>query len=189
MIKIYLLLIITAFALPAFLFAGNRELVDQPPRSHIVDENGEVILKHKKADWIYDCKDCHKDFKAREDAREMTSEHTNLMYDHIKGRKWCFVCHYKELEKRDRILMPGGETYTGPQDMIKICIQCHGKKAKEWEIGIHGKITGSWITWGDAKREKVSCNHCHSPHHPRSVKVAPFPAPNDRLKKKGYNHE
>lgn len=170
--------------------AGNLELFDKTPSHYDVDANGEIILKLKKADWVYRCIDCHQDFKTRTDAREMTSEHRELYYDHIKGERWCFFCHYEDLEKRDRIKLPGG-IYRGAADMVKLCSQCHGEKNREWEIGIHGKTTGSWLTYGDLKQQRKSCEQCHSPHHPRSFKIIPLPGPRLRFDKpkESKNHE
>ncbi|MCP4152273.1 MAG: hypothetical protein GY757_31335 [bacterium] len=178
--KTYLIPILLVSITVLFLTAGNQELFEQPPRVHTVDDNGEVILKLKKADWIYDCNDCHKDFKVRTNARHLVSEHQQLRYDHIKGEKWCFFCHFEEPAKRNRIHLPEkNEIYRGPQDMIKLCSQCHGKKLQEWKTGLHGKVTGSWLTYGDVKTERKTCEQCHSPHHPRSLPVKPFPGPGD----------
>jgi hypothetical protein len=188
MAKCYIFIISFSALVILHLNAGNLELFKKPPRFHIVDDSGQVILKIKKAEWVYNCIDCHSDFKTRTSPREMVADHRELLYDHIKGEKWCFVCHYESLEKRNRIRLPGG-IYRGPTDMVKLCRQCHGEKTNEWEIGIHGKVTGSWLTYGDAKREKRSCNHCHSPHHPRSIKVKPFPGPRVRFERQVNNHE
>ncbi|MCP5106697.1 MAG: hypothetical protein GY950_25155 [bacterium] len=188
--KFQLFSIVLFFAALFCLNAGNRELFKAPPRHHIFSSTGEVILKLKKADWIYDCTDCHKDFKTRTDPREMTAEHRELRYDHIKGDNWCFSCHYEALDKRNRIYpAKARDIYRGPQDMVKICSRCHGDKTREWEIGIHGKVVGSWLTYGNVKTEKKTCDNCHSPHHPRSVKVKPFPGPTVRFDRAGNDHE
>jgi len=185
---ILLLLLFILLLIPGKQDAGNLELFPKSPRYHIVDESGEVILKIKKAMWIYNCVDCHRDFKTNRQAREMVSEHRELLYDHIKGENWCFACHYEELDKRNRIFLKG-DIYRGPQDMIKLCSQCHGEKKREWEIGIHGKVTKTWLTYGEKEGEKMSCENCHSPHHPRSFKVKPFPGPKVRVERQGENHE
>jgi hypothetical protein len=190
--KLILFILITVFSLIYFqISAGNLELFNKPPRYHTIDQNGEVLLKLKKAIWIYDCQECHNDFKTQLQPREMVSEHQGLYYDHIKGDNWCFSCHYEELEKRNRIRLVRG-IYKGTGDMVKLCSQCHGEKKGEWEIGIHGKVYGRWQTYGDVKVQKKSCEECHSPHHPRSIKVKPFPGPRLRFeknKKTGGLHE
>ena len=164
------------------LYANNPQPEKLSSGIHTKDANGEVILRIKKAKWIYNCIDCHKDFKTRTTPRQLVSDHRNLQYEHIKGNKWCFSCHHEDLDKRNRVYLPKG-IYRGPQDMKTLCGQCHGEKTREWEMNIHGKVTGSWKTYGQVKREKKSCESCHSPHHPRSYKVKPEPGPKLRLRK------
>jgi hypothetical protein len=168
--------------LAVFLQADEEiKIIRQPSQHHLKDKSGEIILRVKRAKWIFDCIDCHADFPTRTMPREMVSDHKDLNYDHIKGENWCFSCHYKDLEKRNRVKLTSG-IYRGPKDLIKLCRQCHGEKTAEWEIGIHGKITGTWKTYGDRQMVKLGCHKCHSPHHPRAMKVIPMPGPKSRFK-------
>jgi hypothetical protein len=188
--KKYLIICSILFMLSRFAITTVNALDNKKSPSYFgKTKTGEIILKRKKADWIYNCVDCHQDFKTRTLVREMISDHKNLKYQHIRGDKWCFSCHYKELAKRNRILMPEGQgVYRGTQDMIKICKQCHGRITGEWEMNIHGKVTGSWVTWGDQKFQKKTCGDCHSPHHPRSIQINPLPGPKPPRMKQGKNN-
>lgn len=169
------------------LMADEIKIPEQTSQHHLKDKDGEIILRVKRAKWIFNCTDCHADFKVKTMAREMVADHQDLNYDHIKGDNWCFSCHYQQLDKRNRIKLTSGK-YRGPEDLIKLCSQCHGEKTREWQIGIHGKTTGTWKTYGDQEGKKMTCHQCHSPHHPRSFQVIPEPGPRLRFEYKVKDH-
>ncbi len=164
----------------ALLYGGNQEMFDIDRSHYLKSDSGEVILKLRKADFVFDCNYCHKDFPTRTEPRELFTEHALLSYTHVREGKWCFFCHYEDLEKRNRIKLPDKGLYKGPDDMVRLCEQCHGDKTREWKQGIHGKVTGTWRTYGDIKQVRNTCGDCHSPHHPRSIKVKPYAAPTVR---------
>ena len=43
----------------------------------------------------------------------------------------------------------------------------------DWELGIHGKRTGSW----NGEKKVQVCGSCHNAHSPHFKQIKPMPAP------------
>jgi uncharacterized CHY-type Zn-finger protein len=95
---------------------------------------------------------------------------------HGGGNLWCLNCHNDE--DRDKLTRTDGELLTFNQSQF-LCGGCHGPKLRDWEAGIHGKITGYWDpAQGDEEATvKMLCVECHLAHDPAFPSYEPMPGP------------
>ena len=132
---------------------------------------GEVTLgdEPEMDDEYWPCSCCHDDeLPTNFEVRAMDEEHDELEFAH--GSTWCMDCH--DDAKRNRLALAGG-TRIRFSKTHELCAQCHGKRYRDWEAGVHGKRTGHWR--GDA--ESRPCIACHDPHVPGFEKLKPKPPP------------
>lgn len=109
------------------------------------------------------CQACHKLFESPAEPAppHRRTQHLEVALDHGLNER-CFNCH--DREDRDRLVLPGGETIPfveGP----RLCATCHGTTYRDWQAGIHGRTTGSWMEDGPGHR-RLACAECHDPHAP-----------------------
>jgi hypothetical protein len=119
----------------------------------------------------FPCSQCHdnKDLKTNFEIRtKFRDPHDELVFDH--RRIWCLDCH--DTMDRDKLKLANG-TLLPLTDPLRLCSQCHGGIAREWEGGVHGKRTGFW----DGPKRALPCIQCHDPHSPHFKKLEPLPPP------------
>lgn len=129
----------------------------------------------------FDCYACHERGKPpplRFDANQnliIPKEHSDIVMGHgSHGRNNnCFNCHnennLEQLQTRDGRPLKFSDS---PQ----LCGSCHGPTYRDWEAGVHGRISGYWdlkLGAGDRKQ----CVNCHNPHSPRFPGRKPAPGP------------
>jgi hypothetical protein len=68
-------------------------------------------------------------------------------------RNACRVCHLSD-EDPTLLKLADGTTVSIMKEVPKLCYQCHQRKYKDWEDGIHGK------------QPKCTTIGCHNPHSP-----------------------
>ena len=95
----------------------------------------------------------------------LTETHT---VDH--GSLWCLSCH--DTLNRDKLRLADGRLLD-LQDPLRLCAQCHGEKARDWQTGVHGLRTGYW----NGPKRVLLCVACHDPHKPRFKPIEPLPPP------------
>lgn len=122
------------------------------------------------SEGIFPCSDCHKDMTVNPVRRELTDEHTNIVFEHDAKNRWCLDCHNPG--DRDKLRLASGALIDFSQSYL-LCGQCHGPTYRDWKAGVHGKRTGQW----NGKKQYFLCAHCHNPHSPRIKPIVPFPAP------------
>ena len=102
--------------------------------------------------------------------------HRDLVPRHGRNNRndHCFNCHdQKNLE----LLRSRDGTAFKLTESSRLCGSCHGPTYRDWEIGIHGRISGIWDrTRGAAIRQ--DCTDCHDPHAPAFPSMKPGPGPN-----------
>lgn len=101
--------------------------------------------------------------------------HRDLVLRHGRNNRndHCFNCHdSKNLE----LLRPReGQTFKLTESS-RLCGSCHGPTYRDWEVGIHGRISGFWDRQrGAAVRQ--DCTSCHDPHAPAFPSMKPGPGP------------
>lgn len=101
--------------------------------------------------------------------------HRDLVLRHGRNNRndHCFNCHdAKNLE----LLRPREGQSFKLTEGSRLCGSCHGPTYRDWEVGIHGRISGYWDhKQGTAVRQ--DCTSCHDPHAPAFPPMKPGPGP------------
>ncbi len=128
-----------------------------------------------------DCMSCHSlreehdlPWNANE-LDELEQVHQGMFYRH--GWLSCSACH--DPAQADRLRLADG-TILEMTDAMRLCAQCHGPQARDYEQRSHGGMRGYW----DRRRGPAIRNHCvdcHDPHDPRFPTVLPAPPTQDRF--------
>ena len=146
---------------------ADRELPQQPARPAPPMTTTQRALRMR----LYPCLDCHDKIAASDKpALPLPGEHRDLQLAHFAGVERCHTCHDAANMNQLRLLNGEPATFDEPQ---RVCGQCHGEKLRDFEIGAHGKIMGSFR---DGKY-RYGCTDCHNPHAPRREKMQARPAP------------
>ena len=120
------------------------------------------------------CIDCHEGLIVNKQKRLLTgSVHEDLIFDHPGFEQeisWCYYCH--QTGALEKLILKNGNTITYQQS-YGLCVQCHLREHREWEVGIHGKRIGEW----NGKKQYMSCVDCHDPHSPRIQPLEPMKPP------------
>lgn len=105
----------------------------------------------------------------------LPKEHEDLLMAHGRNKRndACFNCHaqtnMEALVTRDGRLL-------NIEESSRLCASCHGTTYRDWEAGVHGRISGFWNrSLGPSTRQE--CVSCHDPHHPAFPALAPAPGP------------
>jgi uncharacterized CHY-type Zn-finger protein len=138
-----------------------------------------VRLKEDLSD--FDCYACHEKGKPpqlRYDTNQnliIPKEHPDIVMGHgSHGRNNnCFNCHN---ETNLELLQTRDGRPLKFSDSPQLCGSCHGPTYRDWEAGVHGRISGYWNqNLGTAERKQ--CVNCHNPHSPRFPGRQPAPGP------------
>jgi hypothetical protein len=121
------------------------------------------------SDGIFPCSDCHADFEADPERREL-GMHSEIVFEHDAEHRWCLDCH--DVVDRDQLRLASGARVPFTES-YRLCGQCHGTQFRDWRTGIHGKRTGYW----NGPTRYLLCVHCHNPHSPRFESLEPLPPP------------
>jgi hypothetical protein len=126
---------------------------------------------------------CHDARQADPTPRELTAFHTGRVVRHGPAIRFCDACH--SLEHPDELrLMDGALVSFDASD--RVCGQCHGEKHRDWELGLHGTVTGGWR--GVVRHRQ--CTACHDPHAPGPIHLEALPPPTldprTRVERRGH---
>ncbi|MBL8679319.1 MAG: hypothetical protein JNK05_09150 [Myxococcales bacterium] len=121
------------------------------------------------------CETCHstQQFALPTSATTLGGPHAGMRFEH--GSNQCASCH--DPARFDRLRMATGESIP-MTDAMRLCAQCHGPQARDYEHGAHGGMSGHW----DLRRGGRTRNHCvdcHDSHAPRFPQFSPAPPPRD----------
>lgn len=161
---------------PAIALVDPKFLETTPWRQTYSDL---VAAKEDLSD--FDCYGCHDTKQApliQFDADHkiiIPKEHANIAMGHGSHDRnnLCYNCHNEQnlltFQVRD-----GRELSF--DNVVPLCGSCHGPTYRDWEAGVHGRISGSWDrAKGDFNQLK--CVSCHDPHAPRIPTREPAPGP------------
>lgn len=129
-------------------------------------------LRLRRSGFQYKCSECHRLFESPLKQEPRVAEHTDLILTH--GRNdYCFNCHHKA--NRDVYTDYDGSEIPASEP-ARLCAKCHGTTYRDWLVGVHGRITGSWKS---TQREgtRILCIQCHDPHSPKFPALKPLPGP------------
>ena len=133
----------------------------------------------------FPCSKCHRNFKPENFGGHNAKEHAGIFFKHMPEVKNCTLCH--STQRPDQLNLQDG-TLISYNENPKLCGQCHGKIAFQWELGRHGKDVGSW--GGDKTR--WTCTECHHPHAPKFPSMDSVAQPHESpyvIKKEKEHHE
>lgn len=102
--------------------------------------------------------------------REMREFHAGKVLRHGETLTWCDRCH--EPADLDSLHLMTGDRL-GFNEADRLCGQCHAAQHNDWERGVHGSQTGSWLR----ARVRRSCAACHDPHDPHRPHFEALPRP------------
>ncbi len=139
------------------------------------------LIKAKADTSNFECYTCHdkkNPVKIKYDTNEMIilpTEHQDLKMGHgrhIRNNN-CFNCHNEKnlesLQTRD-----GRELKI--EESPQLCGSCHGPTFRDWEAGVHGRVSGYWNR-AMGGFERKTCPSCHDPHSPKFPPRKPAPGP------------
>ena len=146
----------------------------------------------------YPCSKCHDNVFVDRRVREMSEEHTKLVFEHGGGRFWCYDACHKGTDVDNLVSLRGRRI--SYDESYRLCGQCHFAPQKDWYFGAHGKRQGVWenqreipATAGEYQiedRQKIglwrgervilNCTECHDAHSPAIKPFEPSPPPKVR---------
>ncbi len=148
------------------------KLLDRVPtvKTGLTNHHGESVS--------ISCGACHATTTPNSETRsgtELDEFHQGLQYNH--GNLTCLSCH--NADSYDTLRLADSRPVTF-RDAMTLCSQCHGPQRRDYDMGLHGGMTGYWdLTRGG--RTRNSCIHCHDPHTPAFPQVRPVLPPKDRI--------
>lgn len=116
-----------------------------------------------------DCGNCHAWRAPNPQHRLLAQPHHALRLGH--GPLWCLDCHTQQ--QPDRLQPSGTATPIPFADAWRLCAWCHGRQARDWRFGAHGKRLDNW----QGERTILSCTACHNPHAPTFKPMPAAPPP------------
>ncbi len=146
-----------------------------------------VIAARIRDPQMYPCMQCHKDITPTvgKVAVPLKGPHNDIKFVHFKGSTDCSICH--DPKNMDVLRLLTGEPVP-IEGAYKVCGGCHGIKARDWEVGAHGKQVGSWQREGVKNRyDCTDCHNAHAPKFPQMHAKPPLPIPKFHIPK-GGNH-
>ncbi len=127
------------------------------------------------------CYSCHEmgqepELAFDEEDRLIWEEHRfdfDLRHGANHRNEYCYTCH--DSQNLELLRTPDGGRLTLTQGNL-LCGACHGTTYSDWEVGIHGRISGYW---SDELGPKTfaDCTSCHNAHSPAFPLLPPWPAP------------
>jgi len=132
-----------------------------------------AVIPARRTTALNPCRNCHAWTKSDPTPRRLGAPHDGFELRHGlhgKGDFWCFTCHHLEGDGGLRTL--NGE-HIGFDEAYRVCRQCHGRQARDWAFGAHGKRHGNW----QGERRVYDCTACHHQHAPAIPPRAPMAGP------------
>lgn len=124
------------------------------------------------------CGACHATTQPNLDVRraeDLDQFHQGLNYNH--GGLTCLSCHNSA--NYDTLRLADTRSVEFP-DSITLCSQCHGPQRRDYDMGLHGGMSGHWDLERGG-RTRNTCINCHDPHAPAFPQVMPVLPPRDRV--------
>jgi hypothetical protein len=126
----------------------------------------------------YTCHDQKKPVTVHLDANNnviLPEAHRDLVMVHGRNNRnnHCFNCH--DARNLEMLRPHEGQSFKVTESS-RFCGTCHGPSYRDWELGVHGRVSGHW----DRQRGEVvrqDCTSCHDPHAPAFPSMKPGPGP------------
>ena len=162
-------------ALPAMLLLVLLASCDRPTRQQadagaVPPARRLTVIERAGRLEYFPCTKCHDKVDATTMSSEGAKKHRDITRVHYEDTTRCQTCH--DPARMDALTLLSLEPVSFNASH-RVCGQCHGEKARDWQIGAHGKTVGGWM--GEA--QKMSCTHCHDAHTPGIAAVVALPPP------------
>lgn len=148
-----------------------REIENEAFTVEYARETSGRLALHRDGD-AYECSMCHDGFSGDPNIKPLEGEHADIDFDHGLNQS-CLNCHNSS--NSDAYINHEGMEIPGDQSSM-LCAKCHGVTFREWEVGVHGLLSGHWDD-SFGPRKKLDCVQCHDPHNPAFPVMKPDPAP------------
>lgn len=122
------------------------------------------------SDGIFPCSECHSPTDKIDRKPHVVEFHEDIVLQHDEKNRWCLDCH--DAVNRDQLHLADGRPVKFTES-YRLCGQCHGPTLRNWQLGEHGKRTGSW----SGAKQYLLCPSCHNPHSPKFKPLEPLPPP------------
>ena len=138
--------------------------------------NAQINISTRKGSIkLFPCLECHKNIQnnstLKQQIHDWPPSHQAIQFKHMKTVKECSICHFSK--NLNHLTNLDGIKIISFDESFKLCLQCHGEKTKEFEMGIHGKQVGKW----SGAKVRFNCVECHDPHSPKIRPMFAFPPP------------
>lgn len=154
----------------------NNNIVDYTPVQGFLRS----LRLRREPFFEYTCNECHRVFGTVESRKVRIAEHVDLKLNHGNNDN-CMNCHHKT-NRNAYVTSDGNEIPSNRPEIL--CSKCHGIVYRDWKIGVHGRVTGSWNS--DKKGwHLLVCTECHDPHDPGFPQLTPMSGPAIPGAKKG----
>lgn len=137
-----------------------------------------ILIETPTGSAAVPCGTCHRtreENRAIASAEDLQEFHTEFEYAH--GGQTCISCHAPG--GYDRLRLADG-TEIPYESVMRLCRQCHGPQARDYDNGAHGGWSGHWDL-ESGPRVRNHCVHCHDPHVPAFPRMLPTFRPIDRF--------
>jgi len=124
------------------------------------------------------CRVCHDRLEPKDENRyalRIGGFHAGVAIEH--GDLTCRSCHEPPRFEGFRLQDGRPVAYA---DVMRLCAQCHGLQARDWQRGLHGGMTGHWDR-DSGPRTRNHCIDCHHAHRPAIPRMVPAPLPLPRF--------
>lgn len=179
--------VVLSVAFLANLWGHTPALPKNPPIADVftntttVRMSGQALTDADEDVSGYDCYACHEEGKELtlkfDDQGEIVlpEDHNDLVMGHGRHSRNnnCFNCHD---ETNLRLLQTRDGRQVELLHSSPLCGSCHGPTYGDWEMGVHGRISGNW-THQEGTYTRKDCVQCHNPHSPKFPSLAPAPGP------------
>ena len=151
-----------------------KEILNKDDFIHWYSDSGKKLLVKKVWSDVKEqsCKNCHQGYSLKEiQGKDYSRSHWEINLKHATSQVMnCKTCH----NSNKVWLFNFDQRTVNVNHTAKLCLRCHFKQEKDWELGAHGKRTHGW----QYERGIYNCVFCHNPHVPsfkkRWPKVEPF---------------
>lgn len=118
------------------------------------------------SDGAFPCSECHSPADKVDRTPHEVEFHEEIVLRHDEKNRWCLDCH--DAVNRDQLHLADGRPVKFTES-YRLCGQCHGPTLRNWQVGEHGKRTGSW----SGAKQYLLCPSCHNPHSPKFKPLEP----------------
>lgn len=133
---------------------------------------GATVMVNERSKGLanFPCSRCHDKIDLQKPTVPPRAPHDRMTFKHMAGIEMCVQCHVHDVMDSLQLFT---EEHVSFDESDRVCGQCHSEKHKDWTLGIHGKVVGSW----QRLRVRYTCTDCHPAHQPKYQPTKTLPPP------------